>query len=70
MKLVPMRKNPFALVGNLESKEVRSCWGFRRQTKGIVGNIKWVREHLYVQNVGWFKKSYRLSKRLKFTVVI
>ena len=40
MKLVPTREKTFALVGNLELKEVKSCWGFGKQSKGIVGDIK------------------------------
>ena len=34
------KKKPLALVRNLDSKEVRSCWGFGRQLRGIVGDNK------------------------------
>ena len=40
MKLIPMRKKPFALVGYLELKEVKSSWGFGIYTKDIMGNSK------------------------------
>jgi len=33
-------KNPFALVGVIELKEVRSCLGFSRQSRGIVDDDK------------------------------
>ena len=35
---------PFTLVGDPESKEVRSCLGYGRRSRGIVGDSKKVRE--------------------------
>ena len=39
MKLVLMKKT-FALVGTYESNEDKSCWGYGRQTKGIMDDTK------------------------------
>ena len=49
------KKKPLALVRNLDSKEVRSCWGFGRQLRGIVGDNKLVNEQLICAKCGLVK---------------
>ena len=64
MILVPMRIKPFVLVEDFDTKEVMSCHvGDVANSRGVL----WVTasEYVssqYVQNVGWLKKSCRLSK--------
>ena len=35
---VDEKKKPFTLVGDPKSKEVKSCWGYGRVSRGIMGD--------------------------------
>lgn len=60
-------KKPFSLVGDFELKEVGSCWEPSIQLKGATSEYV---SNQCVHNIGWFKMSHRLSKQLKFVVVV
>jgi hypothetical protein len=63
-------KRTFALAWDLKSKEAKSCWVFTYHRGALWVTTSAYVSNQYVHDVGLFKMNRRLSKRLKFVVVV